>query len=78
MTPKLTQEMRDALQDESRHPVQVEDEMTHDRYLLLPLNIYQRVRSIVGEDFSVKELEAAQNEALAAVWDDPELDIYND
>lgn len=78
MTPKLTQEMREALQDDSRHPVQVEDEVTHDRYVLLPLSVYQRVRSIVDDGLTVDELQTLQDEALAAVWDDPELDLYND
>jgi hypothetical protein len=76
--PKLTNEMRDALRDESRHPVQVEDEVTQDRYVLVPWSIYQRISAIVGEGFSIEETYRAQEEALAAVWDDAELDAYND
>jgi hypothetical protein len=36
------------------------------------------VRSIIGGDTSIEELQVAQDEALAAVWNDPELDAYND
>ena len=78
MTPKLTDEMREALRDKSRQPVQVEDEQTHTRYVLLPLDVYQRVRMIFEEDFDISDTYAAQDEALAKVWDDPELDVYND
>jgi len=73
MTPKLTDEMREALQDETRQPVQVEDEQTHKQYVLLPVEVYQRVRSIVRNDeFDISDAYAAQDEALAIVWDDPE------
>ncbi|MEI8375249.1 MAG: hypothetical protein WCJ35_20705, partial [Planctomycetota bacterium] len=48
--PKLTDEMREALQDKTRQPVQVEDEQTHRQYVLLPLEVYQRVRSIFRND----------------------------
>jgi hypothetical protein len=79
MTPKLTDEMREALRDKARLPVQVEDEQTHERYVLLPLEVYRRVRPIFrGEDFDVTDTYAAQDEALAKVWDDPELDVYDD
>jgi hypothetical protein len=77
MTPRLTEEMREALRDAARQPVQVEDEETHARYVLLPVDVYQRVRSIVQDDeFDISETYAAQDSALAAVWDDPELDVY--
>ena len=79
MTPKLTDEMREALHDKTRQPVQVEDEQTHALYVLLPFEVYQRVRSVFRDDeFDISETYAAQDEALAKVWDDPELDVYND
>ena len=78
MMPKLTDEMREALQDKTRQPVQVEDEQTHRQYVLLPLEVYQRVRSIFRKDeFDISDSYAAQDEALATVWDDPELDVYD-
>jgi hypothetical protein len=78
MILKLTDEMREALRDAARQPVQVEDEQTHRRYILLPLEAYDRVRSILrDDDFDISDTYAAQDEALAAVWDDPELDAYD-
>ena len=56
----------------------MEDEQTRTQYVLLPLEVYQRVRMIFGDDFDVSDTYAAQDEALAKIWDDPELDVYND
>jgi hypothetical protein len=76
--PKLTDEMREALHDKTRQPVQVEDEQTHRQYVLLPLEVYQRVQSIFRNDeFDISDAYAAQDEALATVWADPELDVYD-
>jgi len=77
MTPKLTNEMRHALRDPSQQPVQVEDEQTRMRYVLLPLDVYQRAQSLLSADFDVAETYAAQDAGLAKVWDDPELDAHN-
>jgi len=77
MTPKITDEMREALRDESRQPVQLEDEQTHLRYVLLPLDVYQRVQSILGNDFDISDTYAAQDQALSQVWSDPALDAYS-
>lgn len=77
MTPKLTDEMREALRADPRQPVQVEDEQTHAQYVLLPLEVYKRVRSIVADELVISHTYAAQDESLAKVWDDPELDVYD-
>jgi hypothetical protein len=77
MTLKLTNEMRDALRADPQAPVQVEDERTKRQYVLLPLEVYRRIRSILDDEFEISEMYAAQDEALAEVWDDPELDVYN-
>ena len=76
MSPKLTNEMREALH--TQRAVHVEDEQTKKQYVLLPLEVYQRIRSILDSEFDISETYAAQDEALAKVWDDPELDVYND
>ena len=56
----------------------MEDEQTSKRYVLLPLEVYQRVGTVfAGGDFDISDTYAAQDEALAAVWDDPELDAYD-
>lgn len=79
MPPKLTAEMRDALLQHSGQPITVEDDQTHLCYLLIPLNVYQRVRSIFAdESFDVTDAYGAQSAAAgAAGWDDPEMDVYD-
>ncbi len=79
MTPKLTIEMREALLQQPGQPVTVEDDQTHLRYVLLPLSIFQRVRSLFAdESFDVADTYAAQSAvAGAAGWDDPEMDVYD-
>lgn len=79
MIPKLTEEMLEALQDPTHRPVQVEDERTRSRYVLVPFEIYQRIRSLFADDeFDIAETYTAQDDALAEVWNDPDLDVYND
>jgi hypothetical protein len=77
MTPKLTKEMREALRADPRQPIQVEDAQSNAQYVLLPLEVYQRIRSIFGDEFDISDTYVAQDEALAKVWDDPELDVYD-
>lgn len=79
MTPKLTPEMREALQNKAGQPVTVEDEQTHLHYVLLPLDVYERVQSIFADDFDVTDSYAAQSKvAGASGWDDKEMDVYDD
>jgi hypothetical protein len=47
-------------------------------YALLSGDIYERKGLFSDEDFEIRETYPAQESALAKVWDDPELDIYND
>jgi hypothetical protein len=79
MTPKLTDEMRTALSRQADRPVTVEDDQTHLQYVLLPLEIYERLRAIFDDStFEIAETYSAQSRvAGAAGWDDPEMDVYD-
>ena len=44
MTPKLTEEQRKAVQHSSDAPVRVEDDQTHVQYVLLRLDLYERLQ----------------------------------
>lgn len=77
MTLKLTSEMREALQSQAGQPVTIEDEQTHRHYVLLPLDIYERIQSIFMNGFDVADSYAAQSQvARAAGWDDEAMDLY--
>ena len=79
MTPKLTDEMRSALSQQAGQPVTVEDEQTHVNYVLLPLDVYLRVRDVLDdESFDITETYTAQSQvAGASGWDDPEMAVYD-
>ena len=80
MSVSLSVEQRRALADHPGEPVELIDEVSHARYVLLPAEQFERVKALLTSDeFDVRETYAAQSAALAAAgWDDPELDIYND
>lgn len=80
MLPKLTNEMRVALSQRGGEPLTVEDEQTHKRYVLMPLEVYERVRAAFDDSaFDVVETYPAQGQAAGATgWDDPEMDAYDD
>ncbi|MSR59463.1 MAG: hypothetical protein EXS05_17770 [Planctomycetaceae bacterium] len=79
MTPKLTDEMRDELSRRIGEPLTVEDDQTHIQYVLLPLDVYERVRAVFDDGtFDVAETYAAQSQVAGAVgWDDPEMAVYD-
>ena len=79
MSIKLTDEMREALRNGSEQPVTLEDGQTRRQYVLLPLEVFQRIQSVLSDDvFAVEDAYAAQSAvAGAAGWDDPEMDIYD-
>ena len=88
MTPRLTDEQRDALAAATGPAVEVEDAVTHVKYVLLPAETYERVRSAVepaadadangDEEYDPSWAYPLVAEALAEVWDDPAMDVYND
>ena len=79
MILKLTDEMRDALRGTASEALKIEDDQTHQQYVLVPLSVYQRVAALlVDEPFDVTETYAAQSAAAGASgWDDPEMDVYD-
>lgn len=79
MIPKLTSEMRSALSETSGEPIQVEDDLTQLKYVLLPLPLFQRLQSFFTDaEFDVTDAYAAQSAvAGAAGWDDPEMNVYD-
>ena len=79
MTPKLTDEMRSALSLQAGQPVTVEDEQTHVHYVLVPLDVYDRVRAVFNDDtFDIAETYPAQSQvAGASGWDDPAMAVYD-
>ena len=76
----LSSEQRQAIANHPGEPLELVDEASQARYVLLPVEQFERIKALLTTDeFDVRETYAAQSAALAAAgWDDPELDIYND
>jgi hypothetical protein len=80
MVTQLSDEQRMALEREPRGPIYVDDPLNHTRYVLIPAESYDRLRTLMtADEFDISETYAAQDEALGmAGWNDPVMDAYND
>ncbi len=80
MSITLSAEQRQAIADHPGEAVEIVDEVSQARFVLLPAEQFDRIKALLSNDeFDVRETYIAQSSALAtAGWDDPELDIYND
>lgn len=53
--------------------------MTRKIYYVVAGDLHERLRLLIEDvPFDVTETYTGQEQALAKVWDDPELDIYNE
>lgn len=77
---KLSPEQRDAILQQPGSPVYVVDAETQQQYVILPAEVYQKVRSLFDEGATdLRETYAAQDAiARQEGWDDPAMDVYND
>lgn len=76
---ELTDEQIRVLQSSGEMSAAVVNPRTHESYVLVRREVYERVRALVDEDFSSEDAFRAQIESAAAAgWDDPALDVYND
>ncbi len=79
MTPQLTPEQRQAVQEHAGSPVYLEDGSTHDTYVLLPADMFRRLRPLFEPDeVRIRETYPAQEQvAHTEGWDDPAMDEYD-
>lgn len=76
---KLTAEQRQELGQTHTSSCRVVDPVTNAEYVLVPADLYERLRALFEEvPISDKEEDALIHEAgMLAGWDDPEMDVYN-
>jgi hypothetical protein len=79
MAPKLSDEQRSAIEQHAGQPVYVIDTVNETEYVIIPAEVYGRVRALLESDeFDVRETYAAQEQALGkSGWDDPAMDAYD-
>ena len=81
MSPKVIDDLRQAIDEQGGAPVYVVDAATNAIYVLLRAEQYETLRALSVEDDEVDPRELyplTAKTAAAAGWDDPEMDIYND
>jgi hypothetical protein len=76
MAPKLSDELRQALAQQPGQPLQVEDPVTHARYVLVRLDVYEQLRRATDYDASEPDprsfypafAEAVKETSTRRVW----------
>ena len=81
MSPKVIDDLRQAIDEQGGAPLYVVDAATNARYVILRAEQYETLRALLVEDDQVDPRELyplTAKTAAAAGWDDPEMDIYDD
>ena len=78
MTLPLTEEQRRAIAANQGEPVRLIDPKTNAVFVLMRADEYERVRSLLEDDFDVRDTYAAQfASAMRAGWGDSAMDDYD-
>jgi hypothetical protein len=86
MTPKISEDLRQAFEEQGGAPLYLEDAANH-RYVLLRAEQFEKVKVLFGDVEEDQEGEGDDVRAFyplieqsfgRAGWDDPEMDDYND
>ena len=78
MPIRLSEDQQQEVAREGNRPIATVHPGTQKVYYLVSAEVFERVKSLLGDPFDVRETYAAQDAALAKVWSDPELDAYAD
>jgi hypothetical protein len=78
MTAKLTDDLRQAIEERGGKPLYLVDAM-NNRYVLLRAEDYERIQAQLGEDdLDPRDMYPLIDEVMKEDWDDPAMDVYND
>jgi hypothetical protein len=78
---ELTDQLRQAVRGHPGQPVRLVDPDTQETFVLVPAEVYDRLRGMLYDDaeFPISEAYPLMDEVAAkAGWDDPAMDIYDD
>jgi hypothetical protein len=76
----LSIEIRKAIEEAGGQPLEVIDPETHERYMLVKAELFDRLSKLLQRGpLTVEEQRYLLEQAgRRAGWDDPEMDIYDD
>ena len=78
----LSKEIQQAVREAKENPVRLVDPETNIEYVVLPAEIFERMRKgVYYDDSPITEEERTAlliEMGLSIGWDDPEMDVYND
>ena len=78
MTPKLTSDQRQAIDDTGGKPVYLVDADTNTTYVLLRADQFEKIKALLGDgaEFDPRITYAAIDETFREGWNDPAMDAY--
>lgn len=77
MTPKLTDDQRHAIEEKGGEPVYLVDVATNASYVLMRAEQFERVKSLLGDDFDPRESYPFVDRVMAEDdANDPSLESY--
>jgi hypothetical protein len=77
MIANLTNEQCHLLAAHANEPLRLVDPESKQAYVLLPAEIYERLKGLLEDDYQLRETYPAQfRAAFRAGWDDPQMDDY--
>ncbi len=72
MMVKLSDEQRQAIEQNPGRPIDVVDAVTRERFVLLPAGAYERVRTFLDADeFDIQDTYTLQDQAADQAWSHP-------
>jgi hypothetical protein len=81
MTPRISDEIRQALRSNPGKPLEVEDDQTHLKYVIIPAEAFQKVQALFfGDDeFDPCEAYSLLDKTFGGPegWDAPGMDAYD-
>jgi hypothetical protein len=77
--PRITPELRQAIEDAGENPPQIVDPQTNTTYVLICADVYEHIRSLLepGEGMTPAEMAPLLWEVMKGDRDDPSMDAYD-
>ncbi len=82
MAPRISDEIRQALHSNPGKPLEVEDDQTHAKYVMIPSEAFQKLQALFIDDgdFDPREAYPLMDKTFGGAegWDAPGMELYDD